>query len=160
MTYKQEKQEYDSRVKTLQRVTILDKGPGKGTPVKVAAVYLLEYSNDLNNYISKECLALGPFDTNLDSLYTIKGQNDDYNIYLLDKELDPQQKIIIIQRGCTVKILRDYGVVLSFNYNCTPLATRSLAATLATLTLNKDSTIDKLLVHLLHTKKGVRETDF
>ncbi|MEK1308601.1 hypothetical protein HCX91_09880 [Limosilactobacillus fermentum] len=160
MTYKQEKQDYDNRIKTLKRITWLDEGPDKGIPIKVAAVYLLEYSNNLKNYISKECLAIGPLEANLNSLYAIKGQNDDYNIYLLDKELDPNQEIVILQRGCTARIIRDYGVVLSFNYNCTPLAARSLAATLATLTLNKDTTIDKVLVHLLHPKKDERETDF
>ena len=160
MTYKQDKQEYDRRVEALQKVETLDEGPGKGVPVKVESVYSIGYDSNLGVYNSSECLAAGPFKANFDDHYAIKGQLGDYILYLLDKDLDPQQKITIIQRGETARILNNYRVILTFNYDCTPTTTRNLAAALAVLILDDDTTLDKAIVKLLHPQKDDRESDF
>lgn len=159
MSYQQEKQAYNTKVELLKNVEVLDAGPGKGTPAKVAGVYLLSYKSSWRDYDLK-CLAAGPFDTNLTDRLVIKGQTGDYRIYLLDKELDPDSRIIIILRGTTARILISYGVVLTFNYACDPLSVRDLAATLAVLVLKDDTTLDKLLTDLLHPQEDKTESDF
>lgn len=160
MNYKREKQDYNSRVKTLKRVAFLDEGPNKGVPAKVSEIYLLEYSSSLRNYISKECLVIGPLKANLNWLYAIKGQDDDYKIYLLDRELDPNQEILILQRGCTAKIIKGYTVVLSFNYDYSPIEVRTLAVALAILALDNSITLGKALVRFLHPQNKKLEPDF
>ncbi|MEK1313411.1 hypothetical protein HCY62_05910 [Limosilactobacillus fermentum] len=150
----------DDRVKRLQHVKLFDKGPDKGTPAKVAAVYTLTYNDNFRAYRVKNCLAAEPFDANFDKWTTINGQLGDYKIYLLDKELDPKQKIIIVQRGTTARIINNFGVDLTINYNCTPDNTRNLAATLAILLLNDDTTVDKALVDLINPQEDNRKSDF
>ena len=144
----------------MQHVKVLDEGPDKGTPAKVAAVYTLTYNDNFRAYRVKNCLAVEPFDANFDKRTTINGQLGDYKIYLLDKELDPKQKIIIVQRGTTARIIKDFGVDLTFDYNCTPDDTLNLAAALAILHLRDDTTVDKALVDLLHPRKDETKSDF
>lgn len=160
MNYLQAKHAYDDQVKRLQKIETLDKGPRKGTPAKVDAVYSLAFYDSLNAYTSSECLASGSFDVNFDKLVTINGQAGDYEIYLLDEYLDPEQKIIIIQRGTTARIIKGFSVDLTFDYNCTPDATLNLAASLAILLLKGDTTVDKALIDLLHPRKDELKSDF
>ncbi|TFZ15210.1 hypothetical protein E2P74_10200 [Limosilactobacillus fermentum] len=159
MNYQQEKQAYDDQVKRLQKIEALDKGPGKGTPAKVDAVYSLAFYNSLRTYTSSECLAAGPFDANFDQRTTINGQVDDYEIYLLDKDLDPKQKIIIVQRGTTARIINSFGVDLTFDYDCTPDTTRNLAAALAILLLEDDTTVDEALTALINPQEDETKSD-
>ncbi|MCV3756147.1 hypothetical protein OF390_09290 [Limosilactobacillus fermentum] len=153
MNYQQEKQAYDDQVKRLQKIESLDQGPGNGTPAKVEAVYSLAFDKVFHSYTISECLALGPFEANFNDLVAINGQVDDYEIYLLDKDLDPEQKIIIVQRGTTARIIKDYGVELTFDYNCTSETTCNLAATLAILLLDDDTTVDEALIALINPKE-------
>ena len=159
MNYQQEKQAYDDRVKRLQKIEVLDEGPGKGTPAKVESVYSLAFYEGLRTYASSECLAAGPFDVNFDERNTINGQLGDYKIYVLDEKLDPEQKIIIVQRGTTARIIKDYGVELTFNYNCTPETTRNLAAALAILLLEDDTTVDEALIALINPQEDETKSD-
>ncbi|AZA20844.1 MAG: hypothetical protein DQL95_11290 (plasmid) [Lactobacillus helveticus] len=159
MNYQQEKQAYDDRVKRLQKIEVLDEGPGKGTPAKVESVYSLAFDEDLRTYASSECLAAGPFDVNFDERNTINGQLGDYKIYVLDEKLDPEQKIIIVQLGTTARIIKDYGVELTFNYDCTPETTRNLAAALAILLLEDDTTVDEALTALINPQEDETKSD-
>ena len=160
MNYLQAKQEYDDKTKRLQRIEALDEGPRKGTPAKVDAVHSLTFSDSFHTYISSECLASGPFDVNFDNLTTINGHVGNYKIYLLDEYLDPEQKIIIVLRGTTARIIKGFSVDLTFDYNSTPEAARNLAASLAILLLNDDTTVDKALIDLLHPRKDELKSDF
>ena len=159
MNYQQEKQAYDDRVKRLQKIEVLDEGPGKGTPAKVESVYSLAFYEGLRTYASSECLAAGPFDVNFDERNTINGQLGDYKIYVLDEKLDPEQKIIIVQRGTTARIIKDYGVELTFNYDCTSETTRNLAAALAILLLEDDTTVDEALIALINPQEDETKSD-
>ena len=158
--YQQEKQAYNERVKLLENIKILDRGPGKGTPVKVAAVYMLKYDDNFMGYHIKSCLAVGPFEANFDDRLVINGQLGDYEIYLLDKKLDSDQRIVIVQRDTTARIVKDLRVVLTFNYDCTPLNVQKLAAGLAKLVLDDNTTVDKALTALINPKKDDRKSDF
>ena len=158
MNYQQEKQAYDDRVKRLQNVEALDEGPDKGTPVKVQGVYTLAYDKVFRSYTTDDCLAAGPFEANFNDLIAINGQFGDYDIYLLDKELDPEQRIIIIRRDETARILKDYGVSLTFNYG-TPIATRNMAAALAVLLLEDDTTVDEALTALINPQEDETKSD-
>ena len=158
MNYLQATQGYDDQVKRLRKIEALDEGPHKGTPAKVEAVHSLTFYD--STYISSECLASGPFDVNFDKLITINGQVGNYKIYLLDGYLDPEQKIIIVQRGTTARIIKGFSVDLTFDYNSTPEATLNLAASLAILLLNDDTTVDKALIDLLHPRKDELKSDF
>lgn len=160
MNYLQATQGYDDQVKRLRKIEALDKGPRKGIPGKVDAVHSLTFYDSLRTYISSECLASGPFDVNFSKLVAINGQVDNYKIYLLDGYLDPKQEIIIVQRGTTARIINDFGVDLTFDYNSTPEATRNLAASLAILLLNDNKTVDKALIDLLHPRKDKIKSDF
>lgn len=160
MTYKQEKQRYEARCKALNRLAVLDKGPGKGVPVKVPAIYSLSFRDDFRGYKVSDCLASGPFEANFDEFYTINNQVGDYTIYLLDKELDPKHEIAIIERGCTAKILRGWQLVLTFNYTCTSETVRNLASFLSLFILKDDKTLDKALLDLLRPKKDKSKSDF
>ena len=104
--------------------------------------------------------AIGPLEANLNWLYAIKGQNDDYKIYLLDRELDPNQEIVILQRGRTAKIIKGYTVALSFNYNYSPIEVRTLAVAMAILALDDSITLGKALIKLLHPQDKKLEPDF
>lgn len=134
MTYKQEKQDYEARCKALERLAVLDRGAGEGVPVKVDAIFLLSFHDDFQGYQVSDCLASGPFEANFGDYYTINNQVGDYTMYLLDKELDPKHKIVIIERGSTAKILEGWRLVLTFNYTCTSETVRNLASFLSLFT--------------------------
>lgn len=159
MTYKQEKKEYEARCKALERLAILDRGANEGVPIKVDAIYLLSFQDSYQGYQVSECLASGPFDANFGEYYTINNQAGDYTMYLLDKELDPDHKIVIIERGSTAKILKGWGVVLTINYDCTSETVRNLSSFLSLFIL-KDKTLDKELLELLQPKKDNNKSDF
>ncbi|MGG6996886.1 UNVERIFIED_CONTAM: hypothetical protein HCY01_09515 [Limosilactobacillus fermentum] len=159
MNYQQEKQAYDDRVKRLQKIEVLDEGPGKGTPAKVESVYSLAFDEVFHSYTCSECLAAGPFDANFDKRTTINGQLGDYTIYVLDEKLDPEQKIIIVQRGETARILKNLGVILTVNYNCTTDTVRNLAAALAILLLEDDTTVDEALTALINPQEDETKSD-
>lgn len=158
----------DDRVKRLQDIEVLGEGPYQGTPAKVAAVYTLTYNDNFRAYRVKNCLAAEPFEVNFDDRIPISGQVGDYTIYLLDKGLDylldkgldPEQKIIIVQRGTTARIINNFGVDLTFDYNCTPATVRNLAASLAILLIDDSKTVDKALVNLINPEKDNRKSDF
>lgn len=160
MGYQQANQAYNNHVKRLHKIEALDEGPRKGTPAKVGGVYSLTFYDSLRTYTVSECLASGPFDVNFDDLVTINGQVGNYDIYLLDEYLDPKQKIIIVQRGTTARIIKNFGVDLTFDYNCTPDATRNLAGALAILLLRDDTTVNEALIDLINPKKDETKSDF
>lgn len=160
MTYKQEKQEYEARRKALERLAVLDRGAGEGVPIKVDAIYLLSFHDDFQWYQVSECLASGPFDANFGEYYTINNQTGDYTMYLLDKELDPKHKIVIIERGNTAKILEGWRLILTINYNCTSESVRNLSSFLSLFILKDDKTLDEALLELLHPKKDDNKSDF
>ncbi|MEE6678649.1 hypothetical protein [Limosilactobacillus fermentum] len=159
MNYQQEKQAYDDRVKRLQNIEALDEGPDKGTPAKVEGVYSLAFDEVFHSYTCSECLASGPFDANFDKRTTINGQLGNYTIYVLDENLDPEQKIIIVQRGETARILKNLGVILTVNYNCTTDTVRNLAAALAILLLEDDTTVDEALTALINPQEDETKSD-
>ena len=160
MTYKQEKQDYEARCEALSRLAILDRGAGEGVPIKVDAIYSLSFYDEFQGYQVSDCLASGPFEANFDDYYTIKNQTGDYTMYLLDKELDPKHKIVIIERGSTAKILEGWRLVLTINYNCTSETVRNLSSFLSLFILKDDKTLDEALLELLHPKKDNNKSDF
>ena len=160
MTYQQEKRIYDAKITRLNRVKFLDEGPNKGVPVKVSAIYSLSFYDEYYDYKVSECVASGPFEANFNDRYVINNQVGDYNLYLLDTDLDSKQRIIVIKRGCTVKIIKDWGLVLTLNYNCTPESVRNIAAFLAPLILKDDKTLDESLLELRRPKDDKPRSDF
>lgn len=160
MTYKQEKQEYEARRKALERLAVLDRGAGEGVPIKIDAIFLLSFRDDFQGYQVSECLASGPFDANFGEYYTINNQTGGYTMYLLDKELDPKHKIVIIERGSTAKILEGWRLILTINYNCTSESVRNLSSFLSLFILKDDKTLDEALLELLHPKEDDNKSDF
>jgi hypothetical protein len=160
LTYKQEKKEYEARRKALERLAVLDRGAGEGVPVKVSAIFLLSFQDDFQGYTVSECLASGPFEANFGEYYTINNQAGDYTMYLLNKELDPKHRIVIIERGSTAKILEGWRLILTINYNCTSETVRNLSSFLSLFILKDDKTLDEALLELLHPKKDKVKSDF
>ena len=160
MTYKQEKQEYEARCKALERLAVLDRGADEGVPIKVDAIFLLSFQDDFQGYTVSECLVSGPFEANFGEYYTINNQPGDYTMYLLDKAFDPKHNIVIIQRGSTAKILEEWRLILTINYNCTSETAQNLSSYLSLLIIKDDKTLDAALIGLLRPKKDNNKSDF
>ncbi|MEE6678711.1 hypothetical protein [Limosilactobacillus fermentum] len=159
MSYQDEMNSYNKKVKLLQKVEALDRG-AKGTQGNVSGVYLLGYDETMGTYLSDRCLAVGPLKMGLPDSYTINGQLGDYKIYLLNQTIDPKQDFIIIVRGSTARILLGYRLVLTINVGLGSDQVVRLSGGLTELLTKGNGVADKPLADLLHPEDDEIKSDF